>query len=74
MNSPWFVYRELERDIDQPVFIYLVSLSRRQSPSQAVPAALSSSPLQSALPGTHSDAAWAEMYNLVAVYAHGSVR
>ena len=27
MNSPWFVYRELERDIDQPVFIYLVSLS-----------------------------------------------
>ena len=27
MNSPSFVYRELERDIDQPVFIYLVSLS-----------------------------------------------
>ena len=27
IDSPSFVYRELERDIDQPVFIYLVSLS-----------------------------------------------
>jgi hypothetical protein len=28
LNSPSFAYRELERDIDQPVFSYLVSLSR----------------------------------------------
>ena len=28
MNSPSFAYRELESDIDQPVFSYLVSLSR----------------------------------------------
>jgi hypothetical protein len=27
LNSPSFAYRELERDIDQPVFSYLVSLS-----------------------------------------------
>ena len=31
LNSPSFVYRELERDIDQPVFIYLVSLSSRRA-------------------------------------------
>ena len=62
MNSPWFVYRELERDIDQPVFIYLVSLSShrgevidgRGTPAPAARAAHRSREARPGRPG-HAD-------------------